>query len=76
MASSGASRGTRRRKVAQPRSVRGIVPYTSETVFDLLAEDLGEVEHRPRLDGTSELCGPSSRSTPRTSTRGERMTLS
>jgi endonuclease-3 len=55
MASSGASRGTRRRKVAQPRSVRGIVPYASETVFDLLAEDLGEVEHRPRLDGTSEL---------------------
>ncbi len=47
--------GARRRKVLQPRSVRGIVPYTSEVVFDLLADDLGVVEHRPRLDGTSEL---------------------
>lgn len=45
----------RSRKVLQPRSVRGIKPYTSEEVFDLLATAYGEVEHRPRLDGTSEL---------------------
>jgi hypothetical protein len=55
MASSSSNGRARRHKVAQPRSVRGIIPYTSEKVFDLLAEDLGEVEHRPRLDGTSEL---------------------
>jgi endonuclease-3 len=46
---------SRRRKVLQPRIVRGIKPYSSEEVFDLLATDLGKVEHRPRLDGTSEL---------------------
>ena len=46
---------SRRRKVLQPRSVRGIKPYSSQEVFDLLAIRLGEIEHRPRLDGTSEL---------------------
>ena len=46
---------SRRRKVLQPRIVRGIKPYSSVEVFDLLAADLGKVEHRPRLDGTSEL---------------------
>lgn len=50
-----AAKRSRRRKVLQPRSVRGIKPYSSEEVFNLLATDLGEVEHRPRLDGTSEL---------------------
>jgi endonuclease III len=55
MSASHAKRPPRKRKVLQPRSVRGIVPYTSEAVFDLLADDMGEVEHRPRLDGTSEL---------------------
>jgi endonuclease-3 len=45
----------RKRKVMQPRSVRGIKPYASEDVFGLLADELGEIEHRPRLDGTSEL---------------------
>ncbi len=45
----------RRRKVLQPRSVRGVKPYTSEEVFGLLAAGYGEVEHRPRLDGMSEL---------------------
>jgi endonuclease-3 len=35
--------------------VRGIIPYASETVFDLLADAMGEVAHRPRLDGISEL---------------------
>lgn len=50
-----AKRPAKRRKVLQPRSVRGIVPYTSEAVFDLLADSMGEVEHRPRLDGISEL---------------------
>jgi endonuclease-3 len=44
-----------RRKILQPRSVRGIKPYASEEVFDILATAYGEVEHRPRLDGTSEL---------------------
>ena len=55
MAASGVRRTARRRKVLQPRSVRGIVPYTSEAVFDLLADAMGEVEHRPRLDAISEL---------------------
>lgn len=59
MANSGDQTGppkrTRRRKVAQPRSVRGIRPYDSETVFGLLADAMGEVAHRPRLDGVSEL---------------------
>ncbi len=55
MAISGAKRSPRKRKVLQPRRVRGIVPYTSESVFDMLADAMGEVEHRPRLDGTSEL---------------------
>jgi endonuclease-3 len=50
-----AAKRARRRKVLQPRSVRGIKPYSSEEVFNLLSTDLGEVEHRPRLDGTSEL---------------------
>ena len=45
----------RKSKVLQPRSVRGIKPYASEEVFDLLEAAYGEVEHRPRLDGTSEL---------------------
>ena len=55
MAGSAKPRTARRRKVLQPRSVRGVKPYTSTEVFDLLAESMGEVEHRPRLDGTSEL---------------------
>jgi len=50
-----AAKRSRRRKVEKPRSVRGIRPYDSETVFDLLAGALGEVQHRPRLDGISEL---------------------
>ena len=45
----------RRRKVLRPRRVRGIKPYSSQEVFDLLAAELGEIEHRPKLDGTSEL---------------------
>jgi endonuclease III len=56
MAASGAKpKAKRPRKVLQPRSVRGMIPYSSEAVFDLLADAMGEVEHRPRLDGTSEL---------------------
>ena len=50
-----AAKRPRRRKVLRPRSVRGIKPYSSEEVFDLLATEMGEVEHRPKLDGTSEL---------------------
>lgn len=55
MTPSGVKRNARHRKVLQPRSVRGVVPYKSETVFDMLAEKMGKVEHRPRLDGISEL---------------------
>ena len=46
---------SRRRKVLQPRSVRGIRPYSSDEVFEALSDKMGFVEHRPKLDGTSEL---------------------
>jgi endonuclease-3 len=42
-------------KVLQPRSVRGILPYTPEEAFHILAAAYGSVAWRPRLDGTSEL---------------------
>ncbi|MCH7482988.1 MAG: hypothetical protein IIC31_09215, partial [Chloroflexi bacterium] len=49
------SRKRRRRKVLRPRSVRGITPYTSEEVYDLLA-GLYAAPARPRhADGTAEL---------------------
>lgn len=47
----------RRRKVLRPRSVRGIKPYTSDEVYDLLAGAYGPLAlARPRhADGTAEL---------------------
>jgi endonuclease-3 len=45
----------RRTKVLQPRSVRGIKPYTSNEVFDILANVMGPVDRRERLDAVSEL---------------------
>ena len=47
----------RRRKVLRPRSVRGIKPYTSDEVYDLLAGAYGSLAlARPRhADGTAEL---------------------
>lgn len=47
----------RRRKVLRPRSVRGIKPYTSDEVYDLLAGAYGSLTlARPRhADGTAEL---------------------
>ena len=50
-----AGRSSKRTKVLRPRSVRGIKPYTSEEVFDLLSAHYGPVEWAPRMDGTSEL---------------------
>ncbi len=47
--------GPRRRKVLQPRSVRGVKPYTPDEVYDLLEEHYGRPNRRQRLDGVSEL---------------------
>ena len=45
----------RRRKVLRPRSVRGIKPYTSDDVYDLLAAAYGAVTRPGHADGTAEL---------------------
>lgn len=39
----------------RPRSVRGLRPWSSDDVFDRLAAFYGDLEHRPRIDPTSEL---------------------
>ena len=39
----------------RPRSVRGVKPYTSDEVYDLLAGAYGRLSRAPRPDGTSEL---------------------
>ncbi len=46
---------SRRRKVLQPRSVRGVKPYSPDDVYDLLEAYYGRPNRRQRLDGTSEL---------------------
>ena len=43
------------RKALRPRSVRGIKPYSTSEVHDLLESYYGKPNRRPRLDGTSEL---------------------
>lgn len=45
----------RTKKVLQPRSVRGIKPWSSDEVYERLEASLGHIEHRPRIDATSEL---------------------
>ena len=45
----------RQTKVLRPRSVRGVKPYASEEVYDLLAGAMGPVDRRQRLDAVSEL---------------------
>ena len=45
----------RRRKVLRPRSVRGIKPYTSDEVYDLLAGVYGAPTRPGHADGTAEL---------------------
>lgn len=44
-----------RRKVMQPRSVRGVAPYAPDDVYRLLEAFYGKPTRRPRLDGVSEL---------------------
>ena len=54
MASSPRSpRAKRRRKVLRPRSVRGIKPYTSDEVCDLLAGVYGTPTRPGHADGTA-----------------------
>ena len=45
----------RRRKVLRPRSVRGIKPYSSDEVYDLLAAVYGAPTRPGHADGTAEL---------------------
>ena len=49
------ARNRRRRKVLQPRSVRGVKPYAPAEAYDLLEAYYGRPDRRKRLDGTSEL---------------------
>ena len=46
---------SRPRKVLQPRSVRGVKPYSPDETYDLLEAFYGRPNRRQRLDGTAEL---------------------
>jgi endonuclease-3 len=48
-------RSAKRAKVLRPRSIRGVRPYSTDEVDQLLAKEYGPATWRPRKDGVSEL---------------------
>lgn len=58
VARSAAPRPAKRRraaKVLRPRSIRGVQPWPPGQVYDRMAAFYGDIDHRPRIDPTSEL---------------------